>query len=415
MIVSLPDAGRSGDDDQHRPRGAVDDEIRAARVLRDVDQLLRRRIQGRLRGRVLRLEQLLAHRGIAVVARSPATTPSRSGGRGASARIRSPVDGEVSSRRQAWRKSRSRPPPRRPGRVLTCRFRRPGRRRPGGRSRRGGHGSGGSARSRDRARGASTRRTARERGSPWSTPGRPVRPPSACGASDRDRSAPRSDPTAAATSPRTRARYVFFTRRALSWAISECCAASCLATISSPLVSRSRRWTIPGLMTPAIPPNSSAPPRASSALTSVSPAWPGEGWTTRPAGLSMMSMSASSWTIRSSISGAGARSSGSASGTTSRSGVPGPITVLALSGNPVRRQVTRRDELLDVAPREPRDVGEEAIDSLRAGIVGNLQDARAGRTGGSSDGRGHAEIRHRRPAGPAPAAFRRATGGSRPG
>ena len=53
-------------------------------------------------------------------------------------------------------------------------------------------------------------------------------------------------PIAADTGPRTRARYVLRTRRALSWAISPAWAASLRATISRPDVSRSSRWTIPG-------------------------------------------------------------------------------------------------------------------------------------------------------------------------
>ena len=61
-------------------------------------------------------------------------------------------------------------------------------------------------------------------------------------------------PTAAATLPWTRARYVFLIRRALSWAISEAWAPSCLATMSSPLVSRSRRCTMPGRDDPGDPP-----------------------------------------------------------------------------------------------------------------------------------------------------------------
>ena len=69
-------------------------------------------------------------------------------------------------------------------------------------------------------------------------------------------------PTAAATDPATRARYVFLTRRALSWAMRLCWAASCLATMMSPLVSRSSRWTMPGRWTPAMPPKSSPPGRA---------------------------------------------------------------------------------------------------------------------------------------------------------
>ena len=88
---------------------------------------------------------------------------------------------------------------------------------------------------------------------------RRARPPSGSGASGRARSAPRSARPPRPRCPWTSARYVFLTRRALSWAISDAWAASFLATISRPLVSRSRRWTIPGRRTPAMPPYSRAP------------------------------------------------------------------------------------------------------------------------------------------------------------
>ena len=78
-------------------------------------------------------------------------------------------------------------------------------------------------------------------------------------------------PTAAETLPWTSAWYVFFTRRALSWAMIEAWAESRRATISSPLVSRSRRCTMPGRWTPAIPPQAVPSACARSALTSVSP------------------------------------------------------------------------------------------------------------------------------------------------
>ena len=158
-------------------------------------------------------------------------------------------------------------------RAATCRCRTRDRPRPDGRSRRDGRGSGASARSRDRAPAASTgepladavarRRRRVPRGRRPSCVrcfgSRPI------GASIR--------PTAALTLPATSAWYVLRIRRAFSWAISECCAASCLATISSPLVSRSSRWTMPGRATPAMPPYSAPPARASRALTSVSPSW----------------------------------------------------------------------------------------------------------------------------------------------
>src|SRR5436190_3489816 len=114
----------------------------------------------------------------------------------------------------------------------------------------------------------------------------------------------------------------------------DACAASWRATISRPLVSRSRRCTIPGRWTPAMPPHVEPSPCASSALTKVPPLCPGDGWTTRPAGLSRISRSSSSYTIRSGISGAGARSSATALGTSRRSSVPAPTIAFAFRASP---------------------------------------------------------------------------------
>ena len=266
------------------------------------------------------------------------------------------------------------------GRVATSPCRTPDRPRPGGRSRRGGPGSGGSARSRGRARGASSRRTARGRGSRSSTRGRRARPPSASGASDRDRSAPRSGRRPPRPRPRTRARYVFFTRRALSWAISECCAASCFATISRPLVSRSRRWTMPGRWTPAMPPNSAALAAGQ------------QGVDERAAGVARRGMDDEARPACRRSGGrrprrrSEPRSPAPARGRAARppgrragAAVPGPIDGVRLERQPVGRQVTGRDELLDVAPRQAGHVGEEAVDALRSGVVGDRQDARPGR------------------------------------
>ncbi len=69
-------------------------------------------------------------------------------------------------------------------------------------------------------------------------------------------------------------------------------AASVLATMINPDVSRSRRCTIPGRGTPAMPPYSVS--RARSALTIVPLQCPGDGWTTSPAGLLTTSTSGSS-------------------------------------------------------------------------------------------------------------------------
>src|SRR4029078_1227245 len=90
----LPDAGRSRDDDQHRPRRAVDDEVGTAGVSPDVDQLVgHRRPSGPARS--------------CGPWRSPTRTRSSSPGSGASARISWPSLGEVSWRRHAWGKRRS--------------------------------------------------------------------------------------------------------------------------------------------------------------------------------------------------------------------------------------------------------------------------------------------------------------------
>ena len=128
----LADPGRPRDDDQQRPGRAVDDARRPARVRRDVEDLVGHRRPAESRW-----------------SRSPSRTRSSSPGSGASARISEPLDGDVSSSRQAWRNSRSsgrRPARGRPGRAATSPSRRPGRPRSGGRSRRDGPGSGGSGR-----------------------------------------------------------------------------------------------------------------------------------------------------------------------------------------------------------------------------------------------------------------------------
>src|SRR6476469_2321719 len=68
------------------------------------------------------------------------------------------------------------------------------------------------------------------------------------------------------------------------------------ATTSRPLVSLSRRWTMPG-RSASFPPPSMSP----SSLTNVGPVCEGAGWTTRPAGLSTTARSASTWMMRSSL------------------------------------------------------------------------------------------------------------------
>src|SRR5262249_25280170 len=86
-------------------------------------------------------------------------------------------------------------------------------------------------------------------------------------------------------------------------------ARSVFATTIRPLVSLSRRCTMPGRLTPPTPDRLS-PQWATSALTRVPLQLPAAGWTTSPAGLSMTMRSASSNTTSSGMdSGATATSS----------------------------------------------------------------------------------------------------------
>jgi hypothetical protein len=160
-----------------------------------------------------------------------------------------------------------------------------------GRSRRDGPGSGGSGRSRGRARAASSREpladavAGRDAGRPATTAirvrcfgSRPI------GASIR--------PTAAATLPTTSARYVFLTRRALSWAISDAARRRAgdhqqAARVAVEAVDDARPRT------PAMPPTA-RPAAGQQRVDERVVAWPGAGWTTRPAGLSTISRSSSS-------------------------------------------------------------------------------------------------------------------------
>src|SRR6266853_518562 len=73
-------------------------------------------------------------------------------------------------------------------------------------------------------------------------------------------------------------------RRAAKSAASRAWASSLFATTINPDVSLSRRWTMPGRLTPPMPARLS-PQWARSALTSVRSRFPGAGWTTSPAGL----------------------------------------------------------------------------------------------------------------------------------
>jgi hypothetical protein len=53
--------------------------------------------------------------------------------------------------------------------------------------------------------------------------------------------------------------------------------------------------------------------------------------------------------------------------------------LVGLERDPAGRQVAGRDQLLDVAPRQPSDVGDEAVDALGGGAVGDAQVAAAAR------------------------------------
>jgi hypothetical protein len=96
-------------------------------------------------------------------------------------------------------------------------------------------------------------------------------------------------PAARSGAPQTSARYSRLSDPLRPWSANSAArpwwAASFLATTSRPDVSLSRRWTIPGRLTPPTPDRLS-PQWRISALTSVPAAWPGAGWTTSPAGLS---------------------------------------------------------------------------------------------------------------------------------
>ncbi len=91
-----------------------------------------------------------------------------------------------------------------------------------------------------------------------------------------------------------------------------------MATTIRPVVSLSRRCTMPGLATPPMP-DRLVPQWASSALTSVPLSLPAPGCTTSPAGLSMTIRSSSSWTTaRSRASGSGSAGRGGGTVTATR-------------------------------------------------------------------------------------------------
>ena len=151
---------------------------------------------------------------------------------------------------------------------------------------------------------------------------RPRAPPSAWVGAPTARSARRSRPRASRGRP-TPARRSGARRRGRRASRRGPSYAGCVrATTSSPLVSRSRRCTMPGpggSPTPAI-----SGYRASRPFTSVPSGWPAPGCTTRPAGLATTTTSSSSCRTTTSTPASGAGSpatSGSASSSTTLAGL----------------------------------------------------------------------------------------------
>ena len=119
-------------------------------------------------------------------------------------------------------------------------------------------------------------------------------------------------------SPCTIARYTRRIVRSASCFTRSACALTVFATTSNPLVSLSRRCTMPARGTPA-----SAGACASSALSSVRSGWPAPGCTTRPAGLSITISCASSCTTLSGMRCAcGEASSGTGGGSSTMRSPP---------------------------------------------------------------------------------------------
>src|SRR5436190_791870 len=122
---------------------------------------------------------------------------------------------------------------------------------------------------------------------------------------------------------------------------------------------------------------------------------PGAGWTTRPAGLSTISRSASSYTIRSGMSGAGARSRGVGGGTSSRSSVPAVTTVFARSASP--SAVSRPSEMSFCTKLRDRPVASATYRSTRpAGPSGTRSTRTPGATPASTIRASLADPRQRR-------------------
>ena len=174
--------------------------------------------------------------------------PARAGS-GASARIRRPLDGDVELEAPGVEEQ----PIQAVGAASRrCRCHTSGRRRPDARSPRGGPGSGGSGP-------YEVELEERPAGEPLADAVAGRRRPAV--GDDRHRFGGGSRPTGASIRPAGRRHGALDERQVrlldpagLQLRLERACAASVRATISRPLVSRSRRWTMPGRWTPAIPP-----------------------------------------------------------------------------------------------------------------------------------------------------------------
>src|SRR5436190_9644023 len=171
--------------------------------------------------------------------------------------------------------------------------------------------------------------------------------------SDRRSGSRRSRPIGASIVPRrdrgrptTSARYSRVSSRRRTSSCSRRCASGERATTSSPEVSRSRRCTIPG-RSGSSPPSTSY---ASSPCTSVPPACPRPGWTTRPAGLSTTSRCSSSYGTASSIACGSWLGRGGEGGSNSSCSPPASLWLFArarpstrTTPSPSRRSATARE------------------------------------------------------------------------
>ncbi len=144
------------------------------------------------------------------------------------------------------------------------------------------------------------------------------------------------------------------------------CASSERATTSSPEVSRSSRWTMPGR--PGSPPATTP----ASESTSVPAGRPAPGWTTSPAGLSTTARCSSCQTISAGGPAGGAGAGSTAAGSSIRS----PPSSRWLFGRD--RPVDERAPLERPLGRGPgaEMAGEEAVEPLSCQLGGDLQHSR---------------------------------------